>query len=374
MKAKPRSLAKPVRRAGDKAIVEEFAKAEARFRRMSQVNQRRVIAEVLYTRGSELLLAHQDLLAVGHGRRRQRSRRKTGKGTIVQCEWCILFLVKEKWHGADSEHFEGRLPKRLLCFETIRGRRQLLAIPTDVDQADEPMSLAASTVLVDAKNGNSPATGALTCLVKCRRPDGTLIWRALSCRHVLGLTNIDTNGVEGAEVSFEEVRLGQASSVRGDVVADLARGFDAQAMDVSSLSLTKNALWTWQWPRAYVTYAGEFDEQLWLQLPSQPQPVPATYRGVWSRYGIGYGPPHSRFVGWVGPLVEVELDSGGTTQAGDSGSPLVIGYSQPKLAGMHIAATYHPGIRKHISFCIPAYALLDPARYANASGETWTLP
>lgn len=374
MKAGSQSLTKRKLRASNRSNLDDMAKAEARFRRMSQKAQQRVVAEILLTRGPELMRGFPDLLAVGHGRRRRGRRSKDGKGRIVQREWCVLFLVNQKWRGAEAEQTEHRLPPRLLCFETIRGRRQLLAVPTDVDEMSAPMSQAGATGIVSVTSGLPPATGALTCLVQCRSADGRRAWRALSCRHVLGKTNIQAGGVDGAEVRYEGTLIGRTSSIRGDVAPDQPACFDAQAMEVHDLATTKSAMWTWKWPRGHVAYAGELDKQLWLYLPSKPIPVPATYRGVWSHYGIGYGPPNLRFVSLVGPLVEVELKSGARTEFGDSGSPLVIGYSQPQLAGMHIAGSFDPAVKRFISFCIPAYALLDSSLYAGADGETWSLP
>ncbi len=79
------------------------------------------------------------------------------------------------------------------------------------------------------------------------------------------------------------------------------------------------------------------------------------------------------FIATVGPLVELELPSNQRTRPGDSGSPLVIGFAQPRLAGMHIAGTPDDGSGRALSYCIPAYALLDPGNYAETAGETWQL-
>jgi len=364
----------PHRGSTNQALSADVSKAEARFRRMSTVAQQRVIAELLETRGGELLQAFPDLLALGSGRRRRRHRRNEATGAIHGKEWCVLFLVEYKWRSTREEERTRSLPSHLLCFETIRGRRQLLAVPTDVDEIKPVESQAGATRAVDVISDRQSVKGAITCLVRCRREDGTRTWRALSCLHLLGMTNGRSGGVEGASVSHKGKTLGHSSIVRGSITPNQSDGFDAQAMEVDDLEATKNVLWTWQWNRGFVTFAGEFTQQLWLHLPGRDNPVPATYRGVWTQYGIGYGPSSDRFVCSVGPLVEVELESAASTVEGDSGSPLVIGYSRPKLAGMHIAGRHDKAARKYISFCIPAYALLDPSLYSGAAGETWSLP
>jgi hypothetical protein len=101
--------------------------------------------------------------------------------------------------------------------------------------------------------------------------------------------------------------------------------------------------------------------------------VRVRYRGVWSSLEVSYGSGAHRFLASVGPLIELELDGDQRTRPGDSGSPLVIGFAHPRLAGMHIAGTPEDGQGRALSYCIPAYALLDPRNYAGAMGETWRL-
>lgn len=365
----PGSTAKPIGRAFG-AAPDVIDAAKVRFQRLATSRKRQILAELLQCRGDELMRAYPALIAIGHGRRRKRPSRRHKTGSIVANEWCILFMVRKKWKRADEDPTQ-RLPAYLLHYETLRGRRTLVAVPTDVDE--RPLVEAQAKSLFITVNAESPqAAGVLACLVRCRSTAGNVVWRALSCRHVLSLTNMVSDEVRGAEVfAPDHAALGTASSIRGPFEGV---GFDAQAMDVANLEATKRALWTWQWPGGSVTEPEELGQTTWLRCARRAKPLQMTYRAVWAYHEVEYGPRHARFAAWIGPLVEVEGEDGESTIDGDSGSPLVIGSSTPKFAGMHIAADTKAVNGRYRSYYIPAYALLDPSNYEEGNLETWSLP
>lgn len=340
-----------------------------RFRALSAKRQDRLIAELLLTRSDELSRAYPGLLAIGHGFRRQRKRRDDCIGDIVRSERCVLFLVGRKWKRSGSP--QRRLPSHLYCHEVIRGRRSLIAIPTDVSEARE---LQANVRLEAVDVAQVIDQGVLTCLVDCELPDGTAVRRALSCRHVLSLSGYQSPEPAGLRISRDGNEIGRSLPIRGSLGPNLATCFDAQAMSITDPVNANACVWTSAWPRGYVRHAGEMDASMWLQLPRDVGAVRVDYRGVWPSLRVTYGNGEHSFVADVGPLVEVELVGNQTTNPGDSGSPLVIGYTKPKLAGMHIAGNPDDGNGHALSYCIPAYALLDTRNFAGADGEIWNLP
>lgn len=342
---------------------------QERFRGLSRRRQFTLIEELLLTRSDELLRAYPGLLAVGHGFRRRRTHARDSMGEIVRAERCVLFLVRKKWKRRGSQL--RRLPAHLYCHDLIRGRRTLLAIPTDVSES-LPLQANASPEAVDV--ADRVAHGVLTCLVDCTLVDGTRERRALSCRHVLSLSGIRSPEPDSVPVRHNGALIGDTLAIRGELSATDPAGFDAQAMRVSTPAAAHRCVFAAIWPRGHVSHAGEFESSMWLQLPRDDGAIRVNYRGVWPVMRVSYGSGAAGFVASVGPLVEVELVGNQKTLPGDSGSPLVIGYAKPRLAGMHIAGNPDDGNGRALSYCIPAYALMDPGNYAGAHGEQWTLP
>ncbi len=343
--------------------------AQTRFQSLSRRRQVRLIAELLLTRSEELLRAYPALLSIGQGFRRRRQAGGNGVGEIVTTDRCVLFLVRRKWKRGGSP--KRRLPSHLYCHDVIAGRRTLLAIPTDVSEARDLRAHAGLQAIDVAELADH---GVLTCLVDCQLEDGGIVRRALSCRHVLSLTGIRSPEPVKLPVSLNGHRIGETLPVRGPLDQNQPASFDAQIMDIHDPVSIGDCLWTTRWPRGHARHAGEFEASMWLQLPRADGTVRVKYRGVWPVMRVSYGSGAGSFDANVGPLLELELVGAQTTRPGDSGSPLVIGFAKPKLAGMHIAGDPDDGQGRALSYCIPAYALLDPRNYAEAHEQKWELP
>ena len=337
------------------------------FRGLSRRRQSALIAELVMTRSDELLRAYPGLVAIGQGFRRRRVTGGDAVGEIVTNDRCVLFLVRKKWKAIGSAR--RRLPSHLFCHDLVRGKRTLLAIPTDVSEA-RPAQANAGLGAVDIA-GHSDQ-GVLTCLIDCERSDRSIERRALSCRHVLSLTGTLSPEPSSARVTRDGALIGEALPIRGPL-SNTGDSFDAQAVKLATPTAADRSVWATHWPQGFVAHAGELEPSMWLHLPRTGGPVRVHYRGVWSGLQVSYGSGANNFIATVGPLVELELAGNQRTRPGDSGSPLVIGYAQPRLAGMHIAGTPDDGHGRALSYCIPAYALLDPGNYAETAGETWQL-
>jgi len=348
----------------------EAEAAQERFGCLSRMRQQILLNELLSTRTAELMLAYPDLLAIGQGFRRRRTNARRVTGEIVSGERCVLFLVRTKFKCRSASR--RRLPAHLYCHDVIRGRRVLLAIPTDVDEARPLVANAAPPSAVDVDGVGE--YGVLTCRVDCRLPNGAVEQRVLSCRHVFGLSGIRAPDLPTAIISHEAKPIGNAVDVRGKLGSNVPSGFDAQLMQPLTPGAADHCLLRAHWPGGFASYAGEFETTMWLHFPRQSGPFRAHYRGIWIHLKVQYGTGETSFAANVGPVIEVDLDNSDAPRAGDSGSPLVIGFTKAKLAGMHIAGLVDNGDGRALSYCIPAYALLDPKNYAGAAGEVWELP
>lgn len=138
--------------------------------------------EAAQSRQPELTLAYRNVVAVGAGYRKKRTR--SGKEKLTR-EPCVIFTVRRKWPATDKRQGDPqKLPKHLLGHTTVNGDRVLCAIPTDVQL---------ETALFDVRpRGNSlgwtagpglDEAGTLGCVVEVRDGATTEAF-ALSAMHV----------------------------------------------------------------------------------------------------------------------------------------------------------------------------------------------
>ena len=331
--------------------------ASARFAALSHKQQMRILCELIETRSAELELAYPNVVRLGIGRRRQRD--SNGLSKIRDQEpACVLFMVKRKWSRNSKR--EGRIPTYLLTYTHIRGKRQLVAAPTDVDAASWLLKARANANIFASIDGaQTSEEGAFCCAIK--NSSGNTVF-GMSCRHVLSFGAFADESSDFVEQN--EVRIGQIKDIRGP-----SRG--ANVMDAQLFLITGGDA---DIPRfsGTVNDVASIPISLTHGAPSLDDASRScSFRGLWQR------PKRITLTAdnWMfaGELVEVDLP-GKSTIAGDSGSPIATCGQQRKLVGMHIGIARSAGVDGVASICIPAWRLMDPHNYEGApANAAWSV-
>ena len=292
--------------------------------------QLRAVRELVTTRAAELCLAYPNVIDVSFGYRRQRTR-AGGPPRIVPSP-CVRFLVKRKWRRGQKAAGQV-LPRRLLAFCSVGGRRTLCAIPTDVEDARVFRGVEAGALLPVAVRWQESVTGGvLTCALRRSGVAGTY---ALSCRHVLSLTDLcHPQPTWGASVEAIEDRgagrLGTTRAVAGPLSEAPAPSFDAQLLEVTAPELLRRALGGLRLD-GHARDLGELPDVRFILTPRGT--IEATQlEFIFDRplYWLGG-------VGWVSHRQLVVSVPAEPTRKGDSGSPVVSRRNGGRLLGMHIA-------------------------------------
>ena len=339
----------------------DVTEASETFAHLLLPEQLAVAREIVETRAPELARAYPGIIDISFGYRRRRNRR-TRRLDIVKAP-CVRFIVRHKWPRREKHKHE-RIPSRLFAYWTIDGRRRLCAVPTDVESASSFTSPHAQAEPIRAHWKTSTADGAIACaLTRDSQPATTF---ALSCRHVLSLTDLYCHEPTwGAAVTVKpDVLVGPTVAVAGQLQNPPDRSFDAQLLE----SVNNSALGEALGGLTLSGYAKGYDDlpdEWFIRTPSLTIAA--------RKLGFVYDRPY--YVGCVGTVVHyllVESTVDTPTEGGHSGSPVVSAPDGGVFLGMHVAGMDNgPGNR--FAYMIPAWQLFDPSNYDGAANsEIWT--
>lgn len=342
----------------------DVAVASSVFDRLPPEAQLEVTQAIVETRAAELARAYPGVIDVAFGYRRRRARGK--QRYEVLSTPCVRFIVKRKWVGKTTRP-RGRIPERLFTHCWIDGQRRLCAAPTDVEDAAVFAGARAHTEPIHVRWKTSTAHGAIACAVTRDVEAGTF---ALSCRHVLSLTDLYyAEATWGAEVSVDSSAPGgRTRAIAGPLREAPDRSFDAQLLQVADDALLRRAL-------DGITLSGY--AQGFADLPGRYF-IRAPGLTIEARkLALVYDRPY--YLGGVGDVVHyilVESVVETPTTGGHSGSPVISEHDGGLLLGMHVAGVDNgPGNR--FAYMIPAWQLFDPSNYDgadNAERWSWTNP
>lgn len=156
--------------------------------------QFRIATEVARRRGPALARAFPNVVAVGAGFR------ALSTTELPVDEVCLRFLVSRKWkrgHGRGSA-----IPRRIRASVTLRGRKLVLDIPTDVSEfrAGRPHATLDVTRGITTYAAHGPRdVGAACCLVRNAEQPGERY--VLSCYHVFSPSLTELPGAIRCRVS-----------------------------------------------------------------------------------------------------------------------------------------------------------------------------
>jgi hypothetical protein len=357
------AIARATKGAAIAAPVRDLRTASQNYRRLlSRGQQFELAGEIAETRGRELCLAYRNLISVGSGYKVRRSG-PWGKAKLVRIP-CVVFVVSRKWRTPGRKGDVQRLPKDLLTYGTIGGKRIRFAVPTDVKPVSwygkpKPRSYAG---VVLRQPPTRPVIGAMTCAI--RRSDNANRSYALSCRHVFSMSLESNPEAERVEVRTAEGSLlvGKTTAIRGGFVKSPEYSFDAQLAEIHDVEAFKKG------------FGGlRFDSKPNIAMSRDDLPKSGFYivtprkdadnrrLRIWVDYE-GTNP-----FGFSYPLAKGEMmivheeliftRASEILENGDSGSPAVTNLTGGKFLGMYI------GGDDGRAFIIPAWQLLQPWNY-----------
>lgn len=365
--------------------------AIARFIALGDIaTQMSLALEIARSRQSELTLAYRNVVSVAAGFRQH------GDNQLTR-EPCVIFVVRRKW--AVRRRTQQALPGHLLTYADIDHRRELVAVPTDVQVEPAYLQIraqGASAVTVD--NGRARGTGTLTCMVECSGGDAAPHRMLMSALHVLSIS-VDTDAAQlpsGAQVKQRDgappggARLALSSTAGGRYATGDKTGFDVQLAEPAAGSASRIA-------QALVDLPFDADQpsvtsfKHLLQLVDQGLALEAAVpsnlgfqvgevrpllaislrslqlRSVPIDYAFKIGGRNGEWPMLHAELLEFELLGGASTLPGDSGCAVVCWLDEQRccLVGMHIAGNVAQGL----SYVIPAWQLFDVRNYFGSLGN-----
>jgi len=365
--------------------------AIARFTSLGDISTQMSLAlEIARSRQSELTFAYRNVVSVGAGFR------QCGGDQLTR-EPCVIFVVRRKWRS--RRRTQQALPRHLLTYADIDHRRELVAVPTDVQIEPAYLQIhaqGASAVTVD--NGRERTTGTLTCMVESSGGDGAPHRMLMSALHVLSIS-VDTNAAQlpsGARVNQRlgappgGARFALSSGAGGRFATGDETGFDvqlaepaagsasgiAQALGELPFDADQSSVTSFQHllqlvdqglaleaavPSNHDSRAGEVRATLAVRLRS------LQLRSVPIRYTFKVGGQIAEWPMLHAELLEFELLGGASTLPGDSGCAVVCWLDEQRccLVGMHIAGNEEQGL----SYAIPAWQLFDVRNYFGSLGN-----
>ena len=365
-------------------------------RDLTAAEQMQLVREIVDTRAAELTLAFRNVVMVLAGQKLRS--RCDGREQLLR-KPCVVLVVRDKWDRTrDASAGAQLIPRRLLTYATVSGRRVLCAVPTDVQR--EQGFYGASPQSERAIYADDPADefGTLTCAVKVGQRR-----MLLTCRHVLSPLPEISGGVVGGTrfVQFTVPgqppagpALGISAALGGALREHPEISLDAQLATVApGMGPKLNALLA-DMPLSstepFLESPERFDEVVaerafeFLVPDNNPKAVKrprptygARFESLLRReFHIDY------FVRVNGTsrmcsvshreLLKFKLLGEHTTLPGDSGSPVVAWNADGSctLVAMHIA-----GIKGlPYSFAIPSWQLFAAGNYAGLSATTKMVP
>ncbi|MCX2865248.1 hypothetical protein OOZ63_25810 [Paucibacter sp. PLA-PC-4] len=365
--------------------------AIARFAQLDDVAaQIRLAREIVETRSAELTRAYSNVISVTVGFKS----RQTGQGqAALHDEVCIVFVVKRKWSAGQSDAAQS-LPRHLLAYGDVDGRRELLAVPTDVQPAKWFLGgVARGRTAVDVLNPHSSGVGTVTCGVTLVGAPGASSRLLLSALHVLSPVARINEVAPGAGLPFSEVGGGAvgASAPWGGRLSPAGLSFDAQ------LASATNDAWLGQ---AFVGIS--LSKTLpYAKTESQFNALVKTHRfqilapANHPRHPVPRGSMLSQFDAFIGselPLEYLVLMNGSVAtldirhrdlvrlrvladcpapEAGDSGSAVVAWNpdGSATLVGMFIASPDDPA-QARMAYVLPAWHLFNVLEWDRLPGGT----
>ena len=337
--------------------------AHKAWRRLSRKRKLHVARCLVEDHGEELKSEFKDLIAVSYGYR------ATGKSrqdrTVDRTEPCVGFLVARKFRPRNASERERRLPSVLLAYAEHRGKRVLVAVPTDVESAKViSRPVRAQNIRIRVTGGASTNLqtdfGILAAVVKL--PDGDDLY-GLSCFHVLALTaffggQIPNNVTVTADQSG--TYLGGLSQYVGKLDVNASANFDAALAPLDPPGLAALQSHVTRTCNGVLTDAHDLTQSYgsYLIFGKDNRRIAVGFSKRWREFPIQYEGIGQVKHPWV---IQSELTNGAATLAGDSGSP-VLGRQQTQFLGMHIA-----GDGAMLAFMIAAPDLLDATNYGSFS-------
>lgn len=360
--------------------------ARKSFDRLTNAAQYTLVSEVAFSRRREFVRLINSVVTVSHGLRRRRN--DAGEDDI-HYEPCVIFFVRKKLES-ESLGQSQRIPSELLAHVDVDGQRVLCAVPTDVQSQERLLDVRAQALngIYAQANTGYAEYGAITCVVQ---DDNDRLY-AISALHVLspspaihdgGLIEL---GTEFFTTSTAMPPLGdaylQASAFGGRLVRAPGESLDVQLAEVLNLETLRNALAGLRLSKdkPYVESESELHEmladgrRLLVLVPENhprylgdPRQFPeATLSGGETGRMIHYNFAGAGTVYSFQNCIELQIQPNAATEAGDSGSPVVIPFDDTSysLVGMHIAGDS----ARRTSTVIPAWRFLNPFSYEDVQG------
>ena len=371
-----------------------LAEGIANYRRLNDVSlQMELAREIAETRGSELTLAFHNVVMVGYGYKRKSGR--AGREQLRNIP-CVIFFVRRKWKGAASERNRlQRLPSHLFVYATVAGRREICAVPTDVQKEARFHKVTVHSMAgLYAEDDPYFEYGSAMCAVRLESNGVARIY-LMSCRHVLSpRMEVGKPGV-AASASLSRIvssdpdqpgpSIGRSAKLGGAVYRDGTPSFDVQLAQMDDLQWMPAALSELKLSavRPFLASRQALDavtatHNLLILVPKnhpnwlnrQRPPVVARVSSYMPAsfpltYDVRVNGQETTTEVYHWQLVELQPLGSGRTERGDSGSPVVVtspdgGYT---LVGMHMAGDEGTGF----AYMIPAWQLFDVVNY-------WKLP
>lgn len=366
--------------AGRARTAPQLRAARAAYKALSPAEQLRLVEEIVEARSHDFIHYFTNVVAVHAGVRRRRD--KNGRERLGTTP-CVIFVVRRKWPTPEHGQVVQRLPAELLAHADVDGRRQLCAVPTDVQHSD-PLAQVRDQALTAVQ---VPVAGTAA------QATGTLAWpllvggrlSVLAPLHVMSpLPNLKQGGRrDGAQ---GHALNAQGQPLTGTMFTTLDEGgqllpwptpsFDAQLARVDDearlrvafqglrISINRPILRNAAEVLQASTSAG-----LQILVPDNRPGAGGRSRALDAAYSrnITAETPliyrvSSGLEAFVAHqlLIELQIKLGNRTFEGDSGSAVVTPAENGTftLAGMHIA-----GSDAGLSFMLPAWQLFDPLFY-----------
>jgi len=353
-------------------IPAELKKAKRTFLSLlSRDEQLELCKEIAETRAVELCRAYHNVVDVCFGYKRRRDPRSNTNHVLRTPS--ITFVVRSKWRTTRKSREV--LPEYLFSYWTVRRKRRLCAVPTDVEAASEfagvrPRAARNRIAVFDEQTGNGDF-GSVTCAVR-RKGDPRLF--ALSCRHVFSISDtLNGQAVIDAAVHLQDLDgaiFGRTTAIRGPLAPKPAISFDAQLAAVTPAVMNQfrstMAGLSFTDANSFAHGMADIPDKFWIVTPRIDHNVQVRVRAEKLRFVFDRGIDYPG-VGLVSHqmLLEAQLIDGAAVE-GDSGSPVVTHIGGERLLGMFIAGT------DTLFYIIPAWQLFAPANY-DLPNESWAL-